>query len=74
MDSNLKKLKDQLPFHYGRLIAEKLKDENISAEQVRLVFRGQITNPEIVQTVLIKAHALAGDLKKIKKLKQKAMA
>ena len=73
METNLKNLRDHLPFHYGRQIADSLKDKGISAEQVRLVFRGEITNPEIVEPVLQSAHVLAGKMKKITKLKQKAV-
>ena len=53
----LSNIRVKLPYQYGKLIAQKL--DGVSASQVRMVFRGEITNPEIVDKVLKEAVALA---------------
>lgn len=69
---NFEELKKQLPYHYGRQIAANL--DNISSEQVRLTFKGEITNPDIVEKVFREALELRNKLNKIEKLKKRAAA
>lgn len=70
VSNELKELRDALPYHYGRLISKEL--ENVGAEQVRLVFSGEITDTKIVEPVLKEAMALRDKLKGIQALKEKA--
>lgn len=64
--ANLKRLRTKLPPHYGALIARNLV--GISRRQVLHVFSGVITNPDIVEKVLIEANALAAKTARIKRM------
>lgn len=64
--TQLKKLKKRLPKQYGRLISSRLKSETITSEKVRRVFRGEITNPEIVIPVVDTAAQILFTTKKAK--------
>ncbi len=50
-------IRSKLPFQYAKLIARKL--DGISALHVRMVFKGEITDPEKVAKVLEEAKKLA---------------
>ena len=69
MDLNFSELRKQLPYHYAKLISEKL--DNVGSEQVRLVFRGEITNPVTVEKVFTEALKLKAQLGKLNKLKRR---
>lgn len=64
----LKIIKKALPFQYAKLIANKLSD--ISPEQVRNVFSGEVTDPDIVLSVLEEARRLYELQKKISDTKK----
>lgn len=68
MEQNFEQLRKKLPYHYAKLISKGL--DNIGSEQVRLVFSGQITNPDIVEKVYEEAIKLQKRLEKIELLKQ----
>lgn len=71
METNaLQNLKSKLPYQYGKKISEKCP--GISAEQVRMVFTGEVTDPNIVEPVLTEALALHAQTQRIKKLTDEA--
>ena len=63
------KLRARLPHRYRAAIAEKL--ENITPNQVKLVFTGELKNPEIVEKVYEEALKLAEKHKATSKLQRK---
>jgi hypothetical protein len=60
------KLKKQLPHRYTTVIAETLTD--ITAVQVKCVFKGEIKNPVVVKKVYDAALQVAKEFNKTKRL------
>lgn len=73
MDTNieqLKKLRAALPFQFAKIISDKLP--GINADQVRNVFTGSITDPNLVLPVLEQAWQVVEDTRRINELKERA--
>lgn len=69
----LKAIKDKLPKQYGKAIAKSLNTITISPQTVVKVFRGEITNPDIVIPVMDAAAQLLTKTKKVKSKLSKAL-
>jgi len=56
----LKRLKKGLPYHKNKIISKRLSKKKIdlTSRQVKAVFNGEITDPEIVHLVLKEAKRL----------------
>ena len=63
-NKELTKLRQKLPHRYSSIISKNLKGK-ITPLQVQLVFKGAITNPEVVEQVVTEATVLYDKIKNV---------
>lgn len=72
-EKSLMEIRNDLPYQYASIIKARLdkKDgasKKISAQQIRLVFYGEITDPTIVLPVLEQASVLLEEMQRVKSI------